>query len=142
MEGFVINSSIWSKFMCLFGDVTFIRGIGASKGWLWSKGMVKYSGHTLISSLTPFCCVLKNHGRLSSSLFYGSSTKSRVYHYCKRSHLHTETIMVSLRYHPSWFRWLLDILISLFDCSMTLLFSSAWLVFCLVSSCQEISSPC
>nr|XP_027074405.1 uncharacterized protein LOC113698698 isoform X2 [Coffea arabica] len=89
--------------MCLFGDVTFIRGIGASKGWLWSKGMVKYSGHTLISSLTPFCCVLKNHGRLSSSLFYGSSTKSRVYHYCKRSHLHTETIMVSLRYHPSWF---------------------------------------
>ncbi|KAL3528119.1 hypothetical protein ACH5RR_012775 [Cinchona calisaya] len=65
--------------------------------------MMKCSGHTLIASFTPFCCVLENHGRLSSSSFYGNSRKSRVYNCCQRTQLHTKPIMVSLRYHPSWF---------------------------------------
>ncbi|KAI5678533.1 hypothetical protein M9H77_09483 [Catharanthus roseus] len=65
--------------------------------------MMKYTGHTLISSLTPVNSVLKNHSRLSTTLVYGNPTNSRKQAYIQKCQLHTNPIMVSARYHPPWF---------------------------------------
>ncbi|KAK3223943.1 hypothetical protein Dsin_010968 [Dipteronia sinensis] len=69
------------------------------------RGMVKFSGYSLISSFTPFHSVIvKNHRRLSLNKCFKNSNNSRsISTYTQKDTLHIKEEMVAERYLPPWF---------------------------------------
>ncbi|XP_075520239.1 uncharacterized protein LOC142553684 [Primulina tabacum] len=67
--------------------------------------MMKYAGHALFASVSPFHSVIpKGHGRLSPKLNYGNPLKLRKFECYYEKHMcHKESMMVASRYPPPWF---------------------------------------
>lgn len=76
----------------------------------FTREMVKFAGHSLISSFTPFhSFVLKKHSRLTVNKCCKSSANSRIVPTFVPSNLqYSKAEMVALRYKPPLFRWVMN----------------------------------
>ncbi|KZV27535.1 tRNA-dihydrouridine(20a/20b) synthase [NAD(P)+]-like [Dorcoceras hygrometricum] len=66
---------------------------------------MKYAGHALFASVTPFhSVILKGHDRLPQKLLYGNPLKATKFKYFHQKCMcHKESIMVAARYPSPWF---------------------------------------